>query len=169
METKYLEFDIVVIGGGTAGPMAAIKAKQENPNLKVLLIEKANVKRSGAISMGMDGLNNAVIPGYATPEQYTKEITIANDGVVNQTTVYAYAKHSFKTIQQLDQWGIKFEKDETGEFAVKKVHHMGAYVLPMPEGHDVKKVLYRQLKRAQVKINNRIVTTKLLKNEQVGS
>ncbi|HHP4849944.1 TPA: FAD-binding protein, partial [Acinetobacter baumannii] len=124
METKYLEFDIVVIGGGTAGPMAAIKAKQENPNLKVLLIEKANVKRSGAISMGMDGLNNAVIPGYATPEQYTKEITIANDGVVNQTTVYAYAKHSFKTIQQLDQWGIKFEKDETGEFAVKKVHHM---------------------------------------------
>ncbi|NUF44569.1 fumarate reductase/succinate dehydrogenase flavoprotein subunit [Acinetobacter pittii] len=166
METKYLEFDIVVIGGGTAGPMAAIKAKQENPNLKVLLIEKANVKRSGAISMGMDGLNNAVIPGYATPEQYTKEITIANDGVVNQTTVYAYAKHSFTTIQQLDQWGIKFEKDETGEFAVKKVHHMGAYVLPMPEGHDVKKVLYRQLKRAQVKINNRIVTTKLLKNEQ---
>lgn len=70
--------------------------------------------------MGMDGLNNAVIPGYATPEQYTKEITIANDGVVNQTTVYAYAKHSFTTIQQLDQWGIKFEKDETGEFAVKK-------------------------------------------------
>ena len=123
METKYLEFDIVVIGGGTAGPMAAIKAKQENPNLKVLLIEKANVKRSGAISMGMDGLNNAVIPGYATPEQYTKEITIANDGVVNQTTVYAYAKHSFKTIQQLDQWGIKFEKDETGEFAVKSTSH----------------------------------------------
>ena len=34
--------------------------------------------------MGMDGLNNAVIPGYATPEQYTKEITIANDGVVNK-------------------------------------------------------------------------------------
>lgn len=166
LETKYLEFDIVVIGGGTAGPMAAIKAKKENPALNVLLIEKANVKRSGAISMGMDGLNNAIIPGYATPEQYTKEITIANDGIVNQTTIYAYAQHSFKTIQQLNEWGIKFEKDETGEFAVKKVHHMGAYVLPMPEGHDVKKVLYRQLKRAQVKINNRIVTTKLLKNEQ---
>jgi len=160
------DFDIVVIGGGTAGPMAAIKAKERNPKLRVLLIDKANVRRSGAISMGMDGLNNAVIPGHATAEQYTKEITIANDGIVNQATVYAYAKHSFTTIQQLDKWGVKFEKDNTGDYAVKKVHHMGSYVLPMPEGHDIKKVLYRQLKRAHVVINNRIVVTRLLTDAQ---
>ena len=67
METQTLEVDILVIGGGTAGPMAAIKAKQKNPQLKVMLLEKANVKRSGAISMGMDGLNNAVIPGLRHP------------------------------------------------------------------------------------------------------
>ena len=54
-------------------------------------MEKANVKRSGAISMGMDGLNNAVIPGHATPEQYVKEITVANDGIVHQPAVMAYA------------------------------------------------------------------------------
>ena len=55
--------DVLVIGGGTAGPMAALKAKMKNPKANVVLMEKANVKRSGAISMGMDGLNNAVIPG----------------------------------------------------------------------------------------------------------
>ncbi|MFJ3468025.1 fumarate reductase/succinate dehydrogenase flavoprotein subunit [Pseudomonas sp. NPDC090201] len=161
-QTLEQEYDIVVIGGGTAGPMAAIKAKERNRELRVLLIDKANVKRSGAISMGMDGLNNAVIPGHATPEQYTKEITIANDGIVNQAAVHAYATHSFETIEQLDRWGVKFEKDETGDYAVKKVHHMGAYVLPMPEGHDIKKVLYRQLKRARVSITNRVVCTRLL-------
>jgi len=132
----------------------------------VLLVDKANVKRSGAISMGMDGLNNAIIPGHSTPEQYTKEITIANDGIVNQAAVYAYATHSFETIEQLDRWGVKFEKDETGDYAVKKVHHMGAYVLPMPEGHDIKKVLYRQLKRARVSITNRLVCTRLLTDEE---
>ena len=41
----------------------------------MLLLEKANVKRSGAIALGMDGVNNAVVPGHATPEQYVKEIT----------------------------------------------------------------------------------------------
>jgi succinate dehydrogenase/fumarate reductase flavoprotein subunit len=164
--TLEQEYDIVVIGGGTAGPMAAIKAKEKNRDLRVLLIDKANVKRSGAISMGMDGLNNAIIPGHSTPEQYTKEITIANDGIVNQAAVYAYATHSFETIEQLDRWGVKFEKDETGDYAVKKVHHMGAYVLPMPEGHDIKKVLYRQLKRARVSITNRLVCTRLLTDEE---
>ncbi|MDU0957186.1 MAG: FAD-binding protein, partial [Bradyrhizobium sp.] len=48
--------DILVIGGGTAGPMAAYKAKRRNPQARVVLLEKANVKRSGAIAMGMDGL-----------------------------------------------------------------------------------------------------------------
>ena len=84
METFEHVVDVLVIGGGTAGPMAAVKAKQANPELNVLLLEKANVKRSGAISMGMDGLNNAVVPGFATPEQYVREITIANDGIVDQ-------------------------------------------------------------------------------------
>ena len=165
MSDMIAEVDVLVIGGGTAGPMAAVKAKEKNPALKVMLLEKANVKRSGAISMGMDGLNNAVIPGHATPEQYVKEITVANDGIVNQKTVMAYAQESFNMINQLDRWGVKFEKDETGDYAVKKVHHIGTYVLPMPEGHHMKKVLYRQLKKARVEITNRYMATRLLLDE----
>src|ERR1700681_3735588 len=154
--------DILVIGGGTAGPMAAYKAKRANPALRVLVIDKANVKRSGAISMGMDGLNNAVIPGYATPEQYTKEITIANDGIVDQKAVYKYAQNCYKIIEELDSFGIRFLKNENGDYAVKKVHHIGTYVLPMPNGETVEKALYRQLRRARILISNRYMATRLL-------
>jgi succinate dehydrogenase/fumarate reductase flavoprotein subunit len=154
--------DVLVIGGGTAGPMAALKAMAKNPKAKVILLEKANVKRSGAISMGMDGLNNAVIPGYATPEQYTKEITIANDGIVDQKAVYKYAERCYSIIEELDSFGIRFLKNENGDFAVKKVHHIGTYVLPMPNGETVKKALYRQLRRARVLISNRYMATRLL-------
>jgi succinate dehydrogenase/fumarate reductase flavoprotein subunit len=161
-DTVELETDVLVIGGGSAGSVAAIKAREARPDLSVLVLEKANVKRSGAISMGMDGLNNAVIPGHATPEQYVKEITMANDGIVNQAAVLAYAVRSYAMIQELDSWGVKFQKTETGDFDVKKVHHKGTYVLPMPEGYDLKKILTRQMRRVGVKVSNRIMGTRLL-------
>ncbi len=159
---SQVECDVLVMGGGTAGPMAAIRAKQRDPAANVILIEKANVKRSGAISMGMDGLNNAVIPGFATPEQYTKEITIANDGIVDQAAVYKYAQNCFSMIQELDRFGIRFQKNQNGDYDVKKVHHIGTYVLPMPNGGTVKKALYRQLRRERVLISNRFMATRLL-------
>lgn len=154
--------DVLVLGGGTAGPMAALKAKLRNPDATVILLEKANVKRSGAIAMGMDGLNNAVVPGHATPEQYTREITIANDGIVDQKPVLKYAERCYGIIEELDRFGIRFLKTENGDFAVKKVHHLGTYVLPMPNGDTVKKALYRQLKRARILISNRFMATRLL-------
>ena len=157
-----VECDVLVIGGGTAGPMAALKARLRNPKARVILLEKANVKRSGAIAMGMDGLNNAVVPGYATPEQYTKEITIANDGIVDQAPVFKYAERCYDVIQELDRFGIRFQKTENGDFDLKKVHHLGTYVLPMPNGETVKKALYRQLRREQVLISNRYMATRLL-------
>jgi len=103
-----------------------------------------------------------VIPGHATPEQYVKEITIANDGIVYQKAILAYAENSYAMIRELDTLGVKFEKDETGDYRVRKVHHLGTYVLPMPEGHHVKKVLYRQLRRLKVMTSQRYMATRLL-------
>jgi succinate dehydrogenase/fumarate reductase flavoprotein subunit len=60
--TQWIKTDVLVIGGGTAGTMAAIKAKQANPDADVLILEKANIRRSGAIAMGMDGVNTTGHP-----------------------------------------------------------------------------------------------------------
>jgi succinate dehydrogenase/fumarate reductase flavoprotein subunit len=161
-DVTIVQVDVVVVGGGSAGSTAAIYAQQALPRGRVLLLEKANIKRSGAIAIGMDGLNNAVIPGHATPEQYVKEITMANDGIVNQRALLAYAENSFAMLQELDRWGVKFQKTETGDFDVKKVHHNGNYVLPMPEGYDLKRILTRRIKQAGVKVVNRVMATRLL-------
>ena len=106
--------------------------------------------------MGMDGVNNAVIPGKAEPEDYVAEITRANDGIVNQHTIYQTATRGFAMVQRLERYGVKFEKDEYGEYAVRRVHRSGSYVLPMPEGKDVKKVLYRVLRRREIRERVRI-------------
>jgi succinate dehydrogenase/fumarate reductase flavoprotein subunit/HEAT repeat protein len=159
-----LDCDVLVIGGGTAGTMAALTAAENGA--QVLLLEKAHVRHSGALAMGMDGVNNAVVPGKATPEDYVAEITRANDGIVNQRTIYQTATRGFAMVQRLERYGVKFEKDEHGEYAVRRVHRSGSYVLPMPEGKDVKKALYRVMRqksiREKLRIENRLMPVRVL-------
>ncbi len=162
VSTRWIKTDVLVIGGGTAGTMAGIKAKQANPDVDVLILEKANIRRSGAIAMGMDGVNTAVIPGYSTPEQYVREVTIANDGILNQKAVYQTGKLGYEVIRELESWGVKFQKDAQGNYDLKQVHRVGKYVLPMPEGKDLKPILTRQVKRHQVKVTNRVMATRVL-------
>lgn len=157
-----VEADIVVVGGGSAGSTAALAARELLPNARILVLEKAHIKRSGAIAIGMDGLNNAVIPGHTTPDQYVREITMANDGIVNQRAILAYAERSFAMVERLDSWGVKFQKTRSGDYDVRKVHHNGAYVLPMPEGYDLKKILTRRMRAAGVKVSNRLMGTRVL-------
>ncbi|MEU1981401.1 fumarate reductase/succinate dehydrogenase flavoprotein subunit [Nocardia sp. NPDC019395] len=163
-DTVRLDCDVLVVGGGTAGTMAALTAAEQGAN--VLLLEKAHVRHSGALAMGMDGVNNAVIPGKAEPEDYVAEITRANDGIVDQRTVYQTATRGFAMVQRLERYGVKFEKDEYGEYAVRRVHRSGSYVLPMPEGKDVKKALYRVLRqrknRERIRIENRLMPVRVL-------
>ncbi|MCZ1001428.1 fumarate reductase/succinate dehydrogenase flavoprotein subunit [Streptomyces mirabilis] len=166
-DAEELSYDVLVIGGGTAGTMAALTAAEHGAD--VLLLEKAHVRHSGALAMGMDGVNNAVIPGRAEPDDYVAEITRANDGIVDQSTVRQTATRGFAMVRRLESYGVKFEKDEHGEYAVRQVHRSGSYVLPMPEGKDVKKVLYRQLRRREmrerIRIENRVMPVRVLTAE----
>ncbi|MFE6845629.1 fumarate reductase/succinate dehydrogenase flavoprotein subunit [Streptomyces sp. NPDC057686] len=169
-DAEELSCDVLVIGGGTAGTMAALTAAGRGA--RVLLLEKAHVRHSGALAMGMDGVNNAVVPGRAEPDDYVAEITRANDGVVDQSAVRQTATRGFAMVQRLESYGVKFEKDEHGEYAVRRVHRSGSYVLPMPEGKDVKKVLYRQLRRREmrerIRIENRVMPVRVLTSPQDG-
>ncbi|MFL1378467.1 fumarate reductase/succinate dehydrogenase flavoprotein subunit [Nocardiopsis protaetiae] len=166
-----LDCDVLIIGGGTAGTMAALTAAEHGAS--VLLLEKAHVRHSGALAMGMDGVNNAVVPGKASPEDYVAEITRANDGIVDQRTVHRTATRGFAMVQRLERYGVKFEKDEYGEYNVRRVHRSGSYVLPMPEGKDVKKVLYRELRRREVRekvrIENRVMPVRVLTDDVDGT
>ncbi|WP_406864407.1 fumarate reductase/succinate dehydrogenase flavoprotein subunit [Streptomyces sp. HUAS MG47] len=163
-DAEELTCDVLVIGGGTAGTMAALAAAERGAD--VLLLEKAHVRHSGALAMGMDGVNNAVVPGRAEPDDYVAEITRANDGIVDQAAVRQTATRGFAMVQRLESYGVKFEKDDHGDYAVRQVHRSGSYVLPMPEGKDVKKVLYRRLRRREmrerIRIENRVMPVRVL-------
>ena len=54
IERETITADLLIIGGGVAGMQAAISAKETDPSIDVLVVEKADTRRSGMGSTGND-------------------------------------------------------------------------------------------------------------------
>jgi succinate dehydrogenase/fumarate reductase flavoprotein subunit len=84
--------DVVVIGGGAAGTMAAIYAYRANPKLRIVVMDKSKIETSGAAGRGMDGLNNMALPPYSEPEDLVELLTKVSEGILDQEVAYEFAK-----------------------------------------------------------------------------
>jgi succinate dehydrogenase/fumarate reductase flavoprotein subunit len=157
-----LETDILIIGGGSAGSLAAIVAKEQNPDANVIIIEKGEIHRSGSIAMGMDALNIVVQPGISTPEEYINSARIATDGILDYKPSYVMADRSYSILKRLEGWGIRFPKDEQDKYISLQVHAKGKFLLEM-DSPDLKLVLAEKIKEAGVQVLNRTIVTSLLK------
>ena len=62
-QTHFIDTDIAIIGGGTAGCYAALTARRQAPELDVLILEKAHIDRSGCLAGGMNAINAYINPG----------------------------------------------------------------------------------------------------------
>ena len=123
------ETDVLVIGGGLAGCMAALHAHQEGA--KVLVVEKANVRRSGGAGTGNDHFGGIIIPGLSkwAAEDLVRDHTELAFGFVNQDLIYAMASEGFDRVKDLEKIGIEFYKKD------------GQYYL-FPQLHKVRSALY---------------------------
>lgn len=54
IDCEMIKTDLLIVGGGVAGMQAAISAKETEPNVSVLVVEKADTRRSGMGSTGND-------------------------------------------------------------------------------------------------------------------
>ena len=54
-KTVYEDCDILVVGGGMGGCGAAYEARHWGRDLKIVVAEKANIDRSGAVGGGAEG------------------------------------------------------------------------------------------------------------------
>ena len=75
-----LDTDILIIGGGAAGCAAAIEARELDPNARIIILEKAQIERSGCLASGINAIN-AYITENQTPESYLEYVKHDSHGL----------------------------------------------------------------------------------------
>ena len=109
METRFMEADVLIIGGGSAGCMAAIRVLSLNPQLKVVIFEKGDIKYGvWGDCRGMDALNVVAIPNLTTPELFVESNTLACGGILDAPPAYEMARRSFDLLKELESWDVYF-------------------------------------------------------------
>ncbi len=111
--------DLLVVGGSLAGLAAAITAKEENPDLDVLLVEKFTTGYAGKANRGA-GIMDMI--GNADPEDYVKYHThYIGEYLNDQDALRQYANELDEGVALLDKWSNgKIGKNEDGSFKTLK-------------------------------------------------
>lgn len=161
METRFIETDFLIIGGGSAGCMAAIRALEIRPDLKLVIFEKSDIAYSGSIARGMDALNIVAIPNFTSPELYVEAITEGSAGVVDAKPSYVMAERSFDLLKKLQKWGVYFPTDESGNFKTLKYHVKGRFQTAMEEP-NLKVMIAQKAREAGSLVVNRVMGLELL-------
>jgi succinate dehydrogenase/fumarate reductase flavoprotein subunit len=156
-----IDADVVVVGGGSAGVMAGIRAKEVDPDQEVIVLEKGDAKYSGCIARGMDALNIVAVPGVSSPELYVESNRLACEGIMDEPVNYRMAERSWPLMQKLIAWGICFPTDDKGDYEILQVHPKGRFCVTMKEP-ELKAILHQRLVAGGAKVFNRTMAAEIL-------
>jgi adenylylsulfate reductase subunit A len=114
------EVDILLIGGGMACCGAAFevmrwidKAKQQGVDIKVKLVDKAAVDRSGAVAQGLSAINTYM--GENDPADYVRYVRGDLMGIIREDLVYDVGRHVDDSVHHFEEWGLPVWKQPGDE------------------------------------------------------
>ena len=123
MKIEKIKTDLLIIGGGTAGCYAAITAStlgaaKDVADIKILVVEKANIKRSGCLAAGVNALNAYITEGR-TPKDYVEYAKKDADGIVREDLLYSISERFNEITAHLEKLGLVILKDKDGKYVTR--------------------------------------------------
>ena len=119
-ETVEVTTDVLLIGGGMANCGAAVEAAHwaKKHGLKVTLVDKAAMDRSGAVAMGLSAINLylGLAEGQNTCENYIEYVRNDLMGIARDDLVYDIARHVDSSVHLFEKWGLPIWKSEDGVY-----------------------------------------------------
>jgi len=145
-ETVEVKTDLLILGGGMAACGAATEAAYwaKKNNVKVTVVDKAAMDRSGAVAMGLSAINQYVglKDGENTLTDYVNYVKNDLMGITRHDLVANIARHVDSSVHLFEKWGLPIWKDEKGAYV-----HEGRWQL-MINGESYKVVVAEAAKNA---------------------
>lgn len=149
MKTEKISTDILIIGGGTAGCYAALTVS-ENSDKKVLICEKAHIKRSGCLAAGVNALNAYIVEGRK-PQDYVDYAKKDADGIVREDLLLTMSERLNEVTDRLERLGLVILKDENGKYVTRGNRNLKI------NGENIKPILADAVEKAKnVTVLNRV-------------
>lgn len=149
MKTEKISTDVLIIGGGTAGCYAALTIS-ENSGKKVLICEKAHIKRSGCLAAGVNALNAYIVEGRK-PQDYVDYAKKDADGIVREDLLLTMSEKLNEVTDRLEKLGLVILKYENGKYVTRGNRNLKI------NGENIKPILADAVEKAKnVTVLNRV-------------
>ncbi|WBF67111.1 adenylyl-sulfate reductase subunit alpha [Desulfovibrio subterraneus] len=114
---KEHDVDILMVGGGMGNCGAAFEAvrwaDKYAPELKIMLIDKAALERSGAVAQGLSAINTYL--GKNNADDYVRMVRTDLMGLVREDLIFDLGRHVDDSVHLFEEWGLPcWIKDEHG-------------------------------------------------------
>lgn len=149
MKAEKISTDVLIIGGGTAGCYAALTIS-ENSDKKVLICEKAHIKRSGCLAAGVNALNAYIVEGRKA-QDYVDYAKKDADGIVREDLLLTMSEKLNEVTHRLEKLGLVILKDENGKYVTRGNRNLKI------NGENIKPILADAVEKAKnVTVLNRV-------------
>ena len=156
------DIDVLITGAGMAGTGAAFESRYWGKDKKIVIAEKANMDRSGAVAQGLYAINTYMGTrfGENNPEDHVRYARMDLMGMVREDLLFDMARHVDSAVHQFEEWGLPLMRDpKTGAY-----QREGRWQI-MIHGESYKPIVAEAAKKSADKVFNRICVTHLLMDE----
>ncbi|WP_139348767.1 FAD-binding protein, partial [Clostridium sp. Marseille-P2415] len=155
LKHEIVAADVLIIGGGTAGCYAALTLSRHS-GLKVVIAEKANIKRSGCLAAGVNAINAYIVEGR-TPGDYVDYAARDAGGIVRKDLLLTAAERFNEVTAEMEKLGLVILKDEQGKYVARGNRNIKI------NGENFKPILAKAVQNAEnVEVLNNVNITDLL-------
>ena len=155
LKEERIDTDLLIVGGGTAGCYAAYILSGLNPDIRITIAEKANIKRSGCLAAGVNALNAYITEGHV-PEDYVAYAAGDAEGIVREDLLLSMSRELNSVTHDLESLGLVILKDKNGKYVSRGWRNIKI------NGENIKPILARAAAGKNVRIINNVNITDLL-------